>query len=190
MQTTLQRIESRTFPENAKIQNIGKWVIGTYASTRNGRTLYGLKIYRGNKAKSYIWRLYESENSFKSTLEYYIKEATTEAAYDEAKKTAVHDFKIGDIVYNSWGYEQTNIDFYQVVKTTKSTITIRRIGQQTTETGFMSGDTTPIKDKFISNDLYVKKPYMLPSGEWWINFEYGAGRKVEENESLRCSWYA
>ena len=32
------------------------------------------------------------------------------------KNTAKHSFKVGDILYSSWGYEQTNIDFYQVAE--------------------------------------------------------------------------
>lgn len=29
------------------------------------------------------------------------------------------NLKIGDILYSSWGYDQTNIDFYEVVKLSK-----------------------------------------------------------------------
>lgn len=35
------------------------------------------------------------------------------------KATAnIDGYKVGDIFYTSWGYEQTNIEFYQVVKAT------------------------------------------------------------------------
>ncbi len=30
-----------------------------------------------------------------------------------AERSKAHSFKVGDIIYNSWGYDQTNIDFYQ-----------------------------------------------------------------------------
>ncbi len=35
-------------------------------------------------------------------------------AIRKAKEEMNHSFKIGQILYDSWGYEQTNIDFYQV----------------------------------------------------------------------------
>jgi hypothetical protein len=38
--------------------------------------------------------------------------------------------KRGDILYYSWGYDQTNIDFYQVTKTSAHSAWIRRIGSQ------------------------------------------------------------
>ena len=35
--------------------------------------------------------------------------------------------KVGDILVSSWGYDQTNIDFYQVVGVTKASVKIREI---------------------------------------------------------------
>ncbi|MFS1350643.1 hypothetical protein ACLZX5_03715 [Enterococcus faecium] len=28
-------------------------------------------------------------------------------------------YKVGDIFYSSWGYEQTNVTFWQIIKLTK-----------------------------------------------------------------------
>lgn len=42
--------------------------------------------------------------------------------------------KVGDIFYTSWGYEQTNLDFYQVVGLVgKVTVKLRKIAKDTTE---------------------------------------------------------
>lgn len=38
-----------------------------------------------------------------------------------------HPLQVGDILYSSWGYNQTNIDFYEVLKVTKSMAIIHRI---------------------------------------------------------------
>jgi hypothetical protein len=39
--------------------------------------------------------------------------------------------KIGDIMYSTWGYDQTNVDFYRVAKITKTgkSVTLVPIGQ-------------------------------------------------------------
>ena len=37
--------------------------------------------------------------------------------------------KVGDILYSSWGYDQTNIDFYEVVTVSGSSATIRKIAE-------------------------------------------------------------
>ena len=41
--------------------------------------------------------------------------------------TAPNHFAPGDIVFNHWGYEQTNIDFYRVTKVTRSFLTLEAI---------------------------------------------------------------
>lgn len=43
--------------------------------------------------------------------------------------------EVGDIFYSMWGYDQTNVDFYQVVKKTAKMITLRPIEAESTETG-------------------------------------------------------
>jgi hypothetical protein len=104
----------------------------------------------------------------------YIKKLADIKPYKEPK----HNIKPGDIFYNSWGYEQTNIDFYQVVKTTAKTITLRQVKGRTHDydTYHMTGSKVAVKDAFCSDKLLRKKPYLL-DGVWRINFEYGAGSK-------------
>ena len=42
-----------------------------------------------------------------------------------------HPLQIGSILYTSWGYEQTNIDFYQVIELIgTSTVVLREIAQE------------------------------------------------------------
>ena len=59
--------------------------------------------------------------------------------YDPSKSAPV----VGDIWYSSWGYEQTNIDWYLVTKVSKCFVWLTPIGSNRTETGFMQGQTTP-----------------------------------------------
>lgn len=52
---------------------------------------------------------------------------------EEARKNIKNVFKVGDILYASWGYEQTNIDFYKVVGLTAKSVKIVKIGQKRTD---------------------------------------------------------
>lgn len=73
-------------------------------------------------------------------------------------KEMVHPFEVGDIMYDSWGYEQTNIDFYQVVKTSDKSVWLRPIsGEQTEQTGPFSANIKPIKDSFVGDEV-IRKP--------------------------------
>lgn len=59
--------------------------------------------------------------------------------------------QVGDVLRSSWGYEQTNIDYYQVTKVIGTQmVEIREIGQQRQETGFMTGDCAPVLNSFKS----------------------------------------
>lgn len=75
----------------------------------------------------------------------------------EALKNLEHPFQVGVIVYDSWGYEQTNIDWYQVVECKGRSVVLREIAGNYEETGFMSGHTSPVKDAFLENHEPVKK---------------------------------
>lgn len=49
----------------------------------------------------------------------------------EAKKIeSMADVEIGHILRDSWGYDQTNIDYYKVIRKTVSMVEIRKIGQK------------------------------------------------------------
>ncbi|WP_191939686.1 hypothetical protein IFU37_023090 (plasmid) [Pantoea agglomerans] len=61
---------------------------------------------------------------------------------------------IGDVFASSWGYEQTNVNFYQVVSTHgKKTVTVREIRAATHLSGSMDGYKTPVLDDFIGECL-------------------------------------
>ena len=51
--------------------------------------------------------------------------------------------KINDIFYSSWGYDQTNIDFYMVVDITQSSVKVVSLGSDRTYTGSMQGTCVP-----------------------------------------------
>jgi hypothetical protein len=92
----------------------------------------------------------------------------------EAMKTirANDFFKVGDILVNSWGYEQTNIDFFQVTEVKEKTILVREIYQNTEENSIyshgMACNVLPDIGNFIENgskyllrvkpDGYVSQP--------------------------------
>ena len=53
-------------------------------------------------------------------------------------------YEVGDVVVGAWGYDQTNIYFYKVMKRTEKTITIQRMTSvQTKLNEFMSAYVVP-----------------------------------------------
>ena len=104
---------------------------------------------------------------------------TAEAMLKNAEgKDHLHTMKTGDIVYNSWGYDQTNVDFYQVVKTTKCFVSLRPIAKMECikSPRDMSGHVVARKDHFTSDEITRHKGYFW-NGENHFRCEYGAGCK-------------
>lgn len=58
---------------------------------------------------------------------------------------------VGTVLVHSWGYDQTNTDYYQVVELspTGKTCVIRKIAARSLETGWMVGDCWPLANEFI-----------------------------------------
>lgn len=109
-----------------------------------------------------------------------------------------HNFVVGDVLYSSWGYDQTNIDFYQVLKVTPSGVYIQRLLDETkSEPGeFMAGKCTPKRDESLKNTvayLYdTRHPLIFkrvnPHGYVKIKSYARAGKW--DGQPKRCSWYA
>jgi hypothetical protein len=52
--------------------------------------------------------------------------------------------KVGDILYSSWGYDQTNIEFFKVVKTSEFSVWIQKVNSKVVEvTGWAHQDVVP-----------------------------------------------
>lgn len=70
------------------------------------------------------------------------------------KLAAPHGLKVGDVLRSSWGYDQTNIDYYEVVELKGARgVLIREIGCESVETGFMSGNSVPTPGKYIGEPM-------------------------------------
>lgn len=87
------------------------------------------------------------------TLRGYMDDAERKAKY-KAQRQAPHDVKVGDIFRSSWGYEQTNIDYYQVTRLVGSrSIEVRAIAADSIDTHYMQGDCVPMRDAFIGEPM-------------------------------------
>lgn len=81
----------------------------------------------------------------------------------------------GALLVSSWGYEQTNINFYEVTRATESMVTVRPIGQTRTYTGWAQYEASPKPGKYIGEPMrrkiqnysYNPSPYIMIS-----NYEY------------------
>ena len=86
----------------------------------------------------------------------WLKKSTEEKQrQEEAEQNKMNGISKGTIFYSSWGYEQTNIDFYQVIELKgKSTIVLLEMKKNTMrEDGFMTGLCEPVENSFTGEKI-------------------------------------
>lgn len=70
--------------------------------------------------------------------------------------------KIGDIFVASWGYDQINIDFYQVIARTEKMVTVRMVKKSNEPAHVMGSYVMPVKDAFLDSDHAYDHHYGKP----------------------------
>ena len=104
-------------------------------------------------------------------------------------------YDVGAILEHSWGYDQTNIDFFVVVKrnttpTGQVWVTLRPMTVSTQETGFMCGDSVPGVVDYSARPL--RRKVHVWNGEEhgvaiWSSYGWCS---LWDGKPSRTSWYA
>jgi len=101
----------------------------------------------------------------------------------------IDNVKIGDIFHHSWGYDQTNVDYYQVIEKNGRMLTLREVAAVSVgKDGFMCDHCIAGKDQFKGEPFTKllqfsgKTPYITISSYGWCSLWDG-------KENYR-SWYA
>ncbi|RBQ27614.1 hypothetical protein [Arcobacter sp. CECT 9188] len=149
------------------------------------KQLFGFYFHSEDRRVDFLSDDYEKRFGNKQADENYKKDKKAK------NEKEVLEVKVGDIFKDSWGYEQTNVDYYQVVaKPSNCFIVVKQISSEFTNdnTGCsMSAYVKPIPNEFI-NDTETK--YKL-NGKSIKTSSFSRAYKVEniETEKAYCSWY-
>ena len=85
------------------------------------------------------------------------------------RKDLLDGIEVGAIMVHTWGYDQTNVDFFQVVSRTAKTLTIRELAHQEAPGkdgfGWTGGYVLPVKDSFTTPAQVVRSPYRIWDGK-------------------------
>jgi hypothetical protein len=114
----------------------------------------------------------------------------------EAQKNMNHNFVEGSIIYNSWGYDQTNIDFYQIIEVKAKSVIIREIASSYVSgtKGYMCANVKPVKNSFVGEPILKK---IVTSVNYNGNISYNLSSKhgcfceyANVESGVYSSWYA
>jgi hypothetical protein len=128
-----------------------------------GRQRYFLAVFVGKSCKAvHSCSGYYRDLSYRTKRIEEFKEARAghrarKAKQREANKASNHSLVVGSILVCSWGYEQTNVNFYEVVAVRGGTVDLREIDKDKTATGFMSGTAMPRPGVFVGGLIKGKR---------------------------------
>lgn len=73
---------------------------------------------------------------------------------NKALRNKGSDLKVGDVLFSSWGCDQTNVDFYQVTETIgKRTVVIQPIKGSIVDSNGHTDFVSAVKDSFIEKPM-------------------------------------
>lgn len=144
-------------PENAEPYDATGTDAAVYTYTMKSGILCALAfVGRAQKPK---WKLsFRDETQRAGYISRFLtdRKRTLEAnakwkAEKKADADAPHTFSIGDILSCSWGYDQTNVNFYQVLALSGTqTVTFQELKQETSiDDGAFSGTCLPLANQFL-----------------------------------------
>jgi hypothetical protein len=95
---------------------------------------------------------------------------------------------VGQVCSYSWGYGQTNVEWFVVTAVLPKSIRIRAIKGETKETGFMCGDATPKLPPESQGEEILRRWHTHAQHGWIASMKFGClipwmGGK------LYVSWY-
>lgn len=113
---------------------------------------YGI-AFQG-KAQKPLWHhRFKSEVERQRYMDETITNRTQGLAYKaerQAQRVAFrHTLKVGDILDSMWGYDQTNVDFYEVVGVGEKTVTVRQISSRNVRSEGQSNLVAPASGRFV-----------------------------------------
>lgn len=97
--------------------------------------------YRFRNREQLDKQIADTISSRKSHMDYKQKRQQERQEYK-------HTLVVGDILYSSWGYDQTNVDFYQVTAVGQKSVKIRQIEQKVVGSSTGSESVVGVPNRF------------------------------------------
>jgi len=128
-------------------------------------TEQGIKLYAiafvGKQSKPIFHYRFRDEAHREREIEHQAESRRKTLAYKEERKRErreyKHDYEVGDILSSTWGYDQTNVDFYEVTAVPgPKTVELRKIAQRTVSSEGQSDTVVPEPGEYISASMRKK----------------------------------
>ena len=157
-----KKVTSDKLPEESAVCYI--------VESANGRV--NVQFFIGKQSKPDKYLAYKSLESANTAIEAFFDNLVRVYAYKQeqkerqklARQVAKAEFegKIGSVFVSSWGYEQTNVDAYQMVRRVNNqTIEVVEIGLKSEPSEGLSSMAEQVKPVPVSTEKAAKMPKLL-----------------------------
>lgn len=138
-------------------------VVFAYRANPNGRV--SLKTYVGDSGKAYAFYGFPSAAKAEAWAANFVQEEIELAARraaaraeKQAKRAALKasdHWMVGDVVYTSWGYDQTNVEWYQITGLLPRSVKVREIASNSSDRHGQPGGgyTQPRRGEFVGPEF-------------------------------------
>ena len=150
------------FPEDLPLEG-WTWQIPSKDSRGNKITRYYLLAFKGRQSRPIEHWWTPRKERRKQAIDELISNARAAEDYKkkrrEEKKNFEHALKVGDLLYASWGYDQTNVDYFEVTKVVGKTVEVREIGSKVVSEDGYSTKVAPAPGRYTGPKM-KKRPQM------------------------------
>lgn len=166
--------------EGSKIAD--KTIIATYAVGTKDYTKKKPQKRYSTKTELRAWKFaLECLNHVKGIGEYRVERAMQRK---QDKQKMINSINAGDILYSSWGYEQTNVDFYKVISKKGTKVQLQKCSEKRVEGSEKS---------WASCEVTCGEPYgeikTYTIGTYGVKINYSVTLTPWNGKPTYCSWY-
>jgi hypothetical protein len=175
-----------------QVSDSGRVVVKAWRGNRSAKCAFYFGFKDAAKADEYCskWLAQQAVNRG-----YKASQNAEKDAKQSALNAAAH-WSVGDVAYTSWGYDQTNVEFYQVVRLLPKSVVVRQIAANSSDFGGPSGGRiAPRRYEYTGPEQVCK---LSASGSSFLagpchgkskpSFKHHASKW--DGRSLYCSSYA
>ena len=98
-----------------------------------------------------------------------------------------HGIELNSIMVCSWGYDQTNIDYYQVTAVTEKMVTLRKLKTRVVDSTSTSDRVAPVENEFDPHGKPIKRRVVVYDGVPRVKIESYASARPWDGQARHAT---
>jgi len=170
-------------------------VAHTFRLNSVGKNKGQYKLLEGYYFKDEFRRSAWVEKNIESFVNRTLEAYELQSAKANVRANFENPYQVGDVLYDSWGYDQTNVDFYLITEVNEKSVMMQSIGGTVVpgSEGHMCCNVKPDIENKLSEPVFKRVNFRMYDGKptYYISARYGSIFTYDRGDSgVYKSWYA